>query len=165
MKYVLAILIFLLGTAALAENSNNYIDSIEAIETGILWAVEKVPTKLCKVKKDKTYLRKIAIQIKESSAHFNQPPLLITGMMYRESVFRTTEIGPGGELGLLQVGPMGIRKCKAYCGKMETIKEQVDCGTCWLDMGVKWCKSLEGGFISLHLWKMQNKIPTIRKGF
>jgi hypothetical protein len=136
-------MVFLWGIAAMAEAINVYINDLEAIENGILWLARNEPN--CRVKKDKNYRKKIALQTLESSEAFNLPPLLITSMQWKESRFYTNREGKLGELGLMQVGEEGRRKCEEHCGEMKTIKEQLDCGCCWLDKGVDWCGSLEGG--------------------
>ena len=136
-------IVFLWGVAAMAEAVGSYINDVEAIEKGITWLARNEPH--CKVNKDKNYMKKIALQTLESSEAFNLPPLLVASMQWKESRFYTNRKGTRGELGLMQVGKEGRTKCKEYCGEMETIKEQLDCGACWFGMGIEWCGSLEGG--------------------
>lgn len=66
-------------------------------------------------------------------------PDLLLGIAYRESVFDIGRVGKRGEIGLMQVGSLGRRYCREVCGKNETPEEQMLCGACWLDYGVKFC--------------------------
>lgn len=118
--------------------------SQERIKDAILWLVEKEPANN-PVKADPNYLNECAQALDKGAAEYDLPVLLLAGMAYRESVYRPNEVGPAGELGIMQVGRMGRRKCRKVCGEMKTASEHINCGACWLRKGVDWCHTLERG--------------------
>lgn len=61
---------------------------------------------------------------------------------WSESVFRNLIGDNGRSHGEMQVGKQGRRACKC---DMSIIESRIDCGACWLDMGRKWCGSLDKG--------------------
>lgn len=54
------------------------------------------------------------------------PPSLLLAVMRRESSWREGQVGPGGEVGLMQVHPTTVRHFR--CRDMDTPRGQVDCG-------------------------------------
>lgn len=118
------------------------------IEAAILWVV--TPPKRFDEKrarpyygtrayKDPEYRAELARAFKKAAKHFSLPTPLLMAIGYRESVFRTFLTGPGGELGIMQVCAYGRRKCKEYCGEIDTVEGGIMCGACWLDKNWTWC--------------------------
>ena len=101
---------------------------------------------------DDAYREEVVMAIHGSGVEFELPQFLLAGMSYRESTFRTDIKGPASEpeLGLMQVGVYcrRIARCSPYCGNLETVEQQIDCGSCCLRWGVDRCGSLKGGLIS-----------------
>jgi hypothetical protein len=119
------------------------VDSTE-IESSILWLVRREPDWLS-VKADYAYLWQVVLALDEAGEAYDLPVLLMASMIYKESTYKDDGVGPAGELGLMQVGKMGRRKCRSVCGSLSTPEEHILCGGCWLRAGIDWCGSLEGG--------------------
>lgn len=79
---------------------------------------------------------------------FKIPALLLVSMGRYESEYRTNVYGSRGEIGILQVGKQGRRRCRQYCGRNKSEYEQIMCGGCWLRESVNWCKTLKKGLIA-----------------
>lgn len=90
--------------------------------------------------KDKSYRLELFEAFKKASSHFDLPIGILITIGYRESVFRPHLIGSNNELGIMQVGEYGRRKCKEYCSEVDTVEGGIMCGACWLDMGRQTCK-------------------------
>lgn len=54
------------------------------------------------------------------------PPSLMLAVSRREASWREGQVGPGGEVGLMQVHPTTVRTLK--CRALETARGQIDCG-------------------------------------
>lgn len=118
----------------------------EIVARCIYWCVENV-TIANPAKDDPDYRLQISKEFIEASEYFDVPVLAMVGMGYRESVFKPDEVGPGGELGVMQVGSLGRSYCFEYCGTMETTRQQIFCGGCWFKYGLGRCKGIiEDGF-------------------
>lgn len=121
-------------------------DNKEAIAEAIKYTVTPnkniniFPYSGTKVYTDLDYRLKLADAFRNASIHFNIPIGILITIGYRESIFRPDVTGPGGELGIMQVGKRGRRKCKEYCGEVNTISGGIFCGACWFDMGRQQCK-------------------------
>lgn len=141
-KIVIMCFIFLVIVTAVFVSVNADAKTKATLNDVVEWLVEKhdVPAR-----NDLKYANKIVNQFKESSETFDLPVELLLVIGYKESKFKMNDVGPYGEVGIMQVCPMGIRSCKEYCGEMKTIKEQIDCGSCWLDKGRKWCGDIKKG--------------------
>jgi hypothetical protein len=114
------------------------------IDEALVWLV----TKKCEnvdncpahpILSDPDFRKQIREAAISSGERYNQPPGLLLAMAYRETVFRLDLVGKKGELGLMQVGKRGREICASACGTMKTADEQMACGACWLDAGVRWC--------------------------
>ena len=68
---------------------------------------------------------KMSEQIVIGATKFDIPVELVTAISFRESSLRWDVIGPGGEIGIMQVHPFTIRK---FGCDMSTVAGQVDCG-------------------------------------
>ena len=90
----------------------------------------------------------LSIAFSAAQNEFEIPALLLVSMGRYESEYRTRVTGSRGELGILQVGKQGRRRCRQYCGGMRSEYEQIMCGGCWLRHSTNWCKSLHGGLIA-----------------
>lgn len=90
--------------------------------------------------KNAKYRLELSEAFTEASLHFDLPIGLLIAMGYRESVFRSHLTGPNGELGIMQVGKYGRKRCKAHCTEVDTVNGGILCGACWLDMGRAWCR-------------------------
>ena len=93
-----------------------------------------------KVYTDLEYRLKLAAVFKDASIHFDLPIGILITIAYRESIFRPGLTGPNGELGIMQVGKFGRKKCKEYCTEIDTISGGIFCGACWFNMGKQQCK-------------------------
>lgn len=93
-----------------------------------------------KVFTDLEYRLKLADAFKKASEHFDLPIGILITIGYRESIFRPGLVGPNGELGLMQVGKFGRKKCKEYCTEINSIEGGIFCGACWFNMGKQQCK-------------------------
>lgn len=87
----------------------------------------------------------LSMSFSAAQQEFKIPALLLVSMGRYESEYRTNVRGKRGEIGILQVGKQGRRRCRQYCGRNKTEYEQIMCGGCWLRENVKWCKTLEKG--------------------
>ena len=138
------ILIFIFTFTALCQE----IKELDKVANAILYLANKqTPGGRNPAKTNYTYRYELAEQFLEGARHFDLPWELGVTIGYNESVYRLDENGTRGEIGIMQVGPLGKRYCKDYCGKMETPKEQIYCGYCWFKYGHDFCKdeNLEKG--------------------
>ena len=113
------------------------------IETSIYYTIGNIENHF--LNKDDSNIDEYIDSFFEAQNTFDIPALLMVSMGYRESKYKINDIGKRGEIGVMQVCKMGIKKCKEYCGEMETANEQIMCGGCWFKHGIDWCGSLEGG--------------------
>ena len=90
--------------------------------------------------KDPRYRLELSEAFEKASLHFDLPIGILITIGYRESVFRPHLKGSRGELGIMQVGKQGQRKCKEYCSEVDTVDGGIMCGACWLNVGRTWCK-------------------------
>ena len=103
-------------------------------------------TKVRKVDRRKIDVPAVSEAIREAQNKFEVPGLLLIAIGYYESRYQISAIGDQGRSkGILQVGPMGRRRCREHCGTMTTEYEQIMCGGCWLRENINWCGSLERG--------------------
>jgi len=68
---------------------------------------------------------KMAEQIVTAASKYSIPVDLVTAISFRESSLRWDVIGPGGEIGIMQVHPGTVRR---FACDMSTVAGQVDCG-------------------------------------
>lgn len=80
----------------------------------------------------------MARAIVETSQNRGIPPLLLTTIVYNESIFEVTALGKLGEIGLTQVHGLAARDCE-----LTTIEGQLDCGAKWLAHYYPICKTWE----------------------
>ena len=97
--------------------------------------------------KNDVYRTKLVAAFEKASAEFNLPVSLLMAIGYRETVFRADEVGPGGELGIMQVMPWVTKRKKGrkYCTNVLTIEGGIMCGSWWLARARDRCGSLELG--------------------
>ena len=113
----------------------------------------------------------LADAINKAAEKYNIDVDYLLVIAWSESVFRNLIGDNGRSHGEMQVGKMGRRKCKC---NMDTLYGRIDCGACWLNMGRKWCGSLDGGLqayvsgscvakTTRAAWALQNKKTYVRK--
>jgi len=119
-------------------------DKIYNIEKKILWLTsnETTPIKKYSRKINKTELEELTRAIDMASLNYEIEPDYIIVIAWFETVFRNLVGDNGRSIGEMQVGKMGRKKCKC---DMLTVASRIDCGACWLDMGRRWCGSIESG--------------------
>jgi len=79
---------------------------------------------------------------------YELPALFLVSIGWHESRYKTEDVGTLGEVGIMQVGPMGRtdERCRDACGEMVALEDQIMCGACWLRVNVQWCKDHNRGF-------------------
>lgn len=101
-------------------------------------------SKRIKAYRDELYRKKLVAAFEAAAAEFGLPVNLLLAIGYRETVMRTDQIGPKGELGIMQVMPFVVKRGKKYCSKVNTIAGGIMCGSWWLARGRDHCGDLEG---------------------
>lgn len=100
--------------------------------------------------KSEAYRAELVAAFRLAADTFDLPVNLLIALGYRETVLRTNLVGPGGERGILQVMPKAIKKCKIYCGDVDSPSGGALCGACVFARGVKHCDDIPGA-ISLYV--------------
>lgn len=96
-------------------------------------------SKRIKAYKDEVYRTKLAEAFQVAADTFGLPVNLMIALSYRETVFRTGLVGPGGERGILQVMPWVVKRGKKYCEDVDTIEGGALCGAWWFSRGLDRC--------------------------
>ena len=102
------------------------------------------------------YKQELAEAFLGASSAYKIDVYLLVAIGYRESIFRTTQVGDNGKsLGIMQTGTMARKRCVF---DMDTVQGQILTGACWLSEGRKWCGSIKAGLLLMLLVNVQLQI-------
>jgi hypothetical protein len=102
-------------------------------------------SKRIKAYKDEVYRTELVIAFERAAETFDLPVNLLIAIGYRETVFRENEVGPSGELGIMQVMPWVTkrRRGREHCSNVQTTEGGIMCGSWWLARARDRCGSVE----------------------
>ena len=84
----------------------------------------------------------LAIAIDSAAEQYDVDVDYVIVIAWFETVFRNLIGDQGRSIGEMQVGEMGRRRC--HCN-MSTVASRVNCGACWLSLGISHCGTVDSG--------------------
>ena len=112
-------------------------------EQKIEWITSKNTAPVKAYSRNVENITELAIAIDSAAEQYNVDVDYVIVIAWFETVFRNLVGDHGKSLGEMQVGEMGRRRC--HCN-MLTVASRVNCGACWLSLGISHCGTVDSGF-------------------
>jgi len=109
----------------------------------IEWLTSRDTAPVKAYSRDVEDITELAIAIDSAAEQYDVDVDYIIVIAWFETVFRNLIGDHGRSIGEMQVGEMGRRRC--HCN-MSTVASRINCGACWLSMGISHCGTVDSGF-------------------